>query len=163
MHDTREPLIVFDDAHAYEETIFSHFWFVLNKLTYKRGVQTLLLSATLPESFIQLLRDGEFKGFPRLANEGNFFTLVKDSESRSGRQIYRGTVSQGEALDKAAELFAEGRRVAIIFRRIIGKGGLQEAWKELQGRLGGEMARVKDGRLTGSALAYHGGTASGLS
>jgi CRISPR-associated endonuclease/helicase Cas3 len=157
IHDDRKSLLIFDEAHAYEETIFSHFWFVLNKLTYERDVQTLMLSATLPESFIELLRDGEFKGFPRPASEGNFFTLVKDSESRSGRQIYRGTVSQGQALDKAAELFAEERRVAIIFRRIIGKGGLQEAWKGLQERLGGEMARVEDGRLIGSVLAYHGG------
>ena len=79
-HDARKPLVVFDEAHAYEETIFSHFWFVLNKLTYERRVQTLLLSATLPESFIGALRDNEFESFPRPESEGDFFALVRDEE-----------------------------------------------------------------------------------
>jgi CRISPR-associated endonuclease/helicase Cas3 len=161
MHDDRESLLVFDEAHAYEEIIFSHFWFVLNKLTYERRVQTLLLSATLPESFVNLLRDEAREGFPRPADEAPFFSLVEDSERRNGRQFYRGAVSQQEALAKAADLFAEGRRVAIIFRRILGKGGLQEAWENLRGRLGEQMACVEDGRLVGSVLAYHGGQLPG--
>lgn len=160
-HDVRKPLLVFDEAHAYEETIFSHFWFVLNKLTYERRVQTLLLSATLPESFIEALRDNEFRSFPRPESEGDFFALVKDEERRSGRQFYRGIVSQEEATSRAAELFLKGHRVAIIFRRIAGKGGLQEAWKYLWERVGKEMARAEGDGVTGSVLAYHGGQLPG--
>jgi CRISPR-associated endonuclease/helicase Cas3 len=160
-HDARKPLLVFDEAHAYEETIFSHFWFVLNKLTYERRVQTLLLSATLPESFIEALRDDEFEAFPRPESEGDFFALVKDEERRSGRQFYRGIVSQEEAASRAADLFREGRRVVIIFRRIAGKGGLQEAWKNLRERVGAEMARAEGDGIAGSVLAYHGGQLPG--
>lgn len=154
--DARKPLLVFDEAHAYEETIFSHFWFVLNKLTYERRVQTLLLSATLPESFIETLEDAEFEAFPRPGAEGSFFALVKDEERRSGRQFYRGVVSQEEALSRAEELFLEGKRVTIIFRRIAGKGGLQEAWRSLRDRVGGEMAHAVGDGIAGSVLAYHG-------
>ncbi len=160
-HDARKPLVVFDEAHAYEETIFSHFWFVLNKLTYERRVQTLLLSATLPESFIEALRDDAFEAFPRPESEGDFFALVKDEERRSGRQFYRGIVSQEQAASRAADLFREGHRVAIIFRRIAGKGGLQEAWKNLQERVGTEMARTEGDGIAGSVLAYHGGQLPG--
>lgn len=160
-HDARKPLLIFDEAHAYEETIFSHFWFVLNKLTYERRVQTLLLSATLPESFIGVLRDDEFEAFPRPEREGHFFDLVKDEGRRSGRQFYRGIVSQEEATSRAAELFLEGHRVAIIFRRIAGKGGLQEAWKNLPERVGAEMAHAEGDGVAGSVLAYHGGQLPG--
>ncbi len=160
-HDARKPLLIFDEAHAYEETIFSHFWFVLNKLTYERRVQTLLLSATLPESFIEALRDDEFEVFPRPESEGDFFALVKDEERRSGRQFYRGIVSQEEAASRAAKLFLEEHSVAIIFRRIAGKGGLQEAWKNLRERVGTEMARTEGDGVAGSMLAYHGGQLPG--
>ncbi len=156
----RKSLLIFDEAHAYEETIFAHFWFVLNKLTYENKMQTLLLSATLPEKFIAALRDIEYRAFPRAETEG-FFALVEDTERRSGTQFYSGSVSQNEALEKAARLFAEGRRVAIIFRRVRGAEGLQAAWKKLRDELGGEMARVEDGSVSGSALAYHGGQLPG--
>ncbi|SMC01662.1 DEAD/DEAH box helicase [Rubrobacter radiotolerans] len=154
--DRRKSLLIFDEAHAYDETIFAHLWFVLNKLTYEKRVQTLLLSATLPEKFITALRDVEHRAFPRPDTEG-FFALVEDAERRTGTQLYSGTVSQDEAIEKAARLFADGRRVVLIFRRIRGDGGLQAAWKKLRGELGGEMARVEDGNVVGSVLAYHGG------
>jgi CRISPR-associated endonuclease/helicase Cas3 len=157
VHDDRETLLVFDEAHAYEEIIFSHFWFVLNKLTYERAVQTLLLSATLPEDFVKLVRDDGYERFPRSAEEGAFFALVEDHERRSGRQVYRGGVSPAEAVARAADLFAEGRRVAVIFRRIAGKDGLREVWEKLRERLEGEMARAEGEKVVGSVLAYHGG------
>ncbi len=104
-----------------------------------------------------MLRDDDFEGFPRPESEGDFFALVEDGERRGGRQAYRGTVTLEESLNKAADLFAQGRRVAIIFRRILGKGGLQEAWEDLRERLGEEMAHAEDAQLTGSVFAYHGG------
>lgn len=156
----RESLLIFDEAHAYDETIFAHFWFVLNKLTYENNMQTLLLSATLPERFIAALRDIEYDAFPRAEEEG-FFTLVEDAEQRSGTQIYSGSVSQNEILERAARLFSEGGRVAIIFRRVRGSGGLQAAWKRLRGTLDAKMVRVEDGRVSGSVLAYHGGQLPG--
>ena len=125
-------------------------------------MQTLLLSATLPESFIEALRDCEFESFPRPESEGDFFALVKDEERRSGRQFCRGIVSQEEAASRAAELFLEGRRVAIIFRRIAGKGGLQEAWKNLRERVGAEMAHAEGDEIAESVLAYHGGQLPGI-
>lgn len=158
--DRRKALLVFDEAHAYDETIFAHFWFVLNKLTYENRMQTLLLSATLPEKLIGLLQDRERRAFPRPEQE-DFFELVEDKERRSGTQFYSGTVSQDEALEKAADLFCEGKRVALIFRRIQGAGGLQAAWKKLRGKLEGKMASVKGGEVVGSVLAYHGGQLPG--
>ncbi len=152
----RKSLLIFDEAHAYEETIFSHFWFVLNKLTYENKIQTLLLSATLPRKFVNILGDQEYRAFPRPEKE-DFFELVEDRERRSGTQFYSGAVSQDEALAKAVKLFSEGRRVAIIFRRVRGSVGLQSSWKSLRDELGGEMARVENGELAGSVLAYHGG------
>ncbi len=153
----RKSLLIFDEAHAYDETIFSHFWFVLNKLTYENNIQTLLLSATLPEKFVNILRDHEYLAFPRPENEQNFFELVEDRERRSGRQFYSGAVSQDKALAKAATLFSEGRRVTIIFRRVRGRGGLQAAWKKLRDEMGVKVARVEDEKVVGSVLAYHGG------
>lgn len=153
----RKSLLIFDEAHAYDETIFSHFWFVLNKLTYENRIQTLLLSATLPEEFVNILRDRERQAFPRPENEEGFFELVEDRERRSGRQFYSGSVSQDETIVKAAKLFSEGRRVVVIFRRVRGSGGLQAAWKSLRDELGGEMARVEGDEVVGSILAYHGG------
>lgn len=153
----RKSLLIFDEAHAYDETIFSHFWFVLNKLTYENRMQTLLLSATLPEKFIAILQDRGSRAFPRPENEEDFFELVEDSKRRSGKQFYSGAVSQDEALAKAAKLFSEGRRVAIIFRSVRGSEGLQAAWKRLRGELAAEMARVEDEKVVGSVLAYHGG------
>lgn len=152
----RESLLIFDEAHAYDETIFSHFWFVLNKLTYENKIQTLLLSATLPEEFVNILRDREHQSFPRPERE-DFFKLVEDKERRSGKQFYSGAVHQNDALARAAELYSEGRRVAIIFRKVRGSGSLQAAWKRLQNDLGEKMARVENGQLDGSVLAYHGG------
>lgn len=157
VHDARKSLLVFDEAHAYEEIIFSHFWFVLNKLTYERNVQTLLLSATLPESFVQMLQDETRERFPRTEDEKAFFSLVEDRERRGGRQVYRGVVSPERALDRAASLFAEGRQVVLIFRRIVGKNGLQEAWEKLRVRLEEKMARAEGEKVVGSVLAYHGG------
>lgn len=153
--DRRKALLVFDEAHAYDETIFAHFWFVLNKLTYENRMQTLLLSATLPEKLIGLLQDRERRAFPRPEQE-DFFELVEDKERRSGTQFYSGTVSQDEALKKAAALFREGKRVALIFRRIRGNDGLQASWKRLRNELGGKMARVEHGKVIGSVFAYHG-------
>ncbi len=153
----RKSLLIFDEAHAYDETIFSHFWFVLNKLTYENRIQTLLLSATLPEKFIKILRDRDHKAFPRPDSEGDFFELVQDGERRTGKQFYSGAVSQDEALAEATKLLTEGRRVAIIFRRVRGTGGLQAAWKKLRDEMGVEVARVEDQEVVGSVLAYHGG------
>lgn len=154
---TRKSLLIFDEAHAYDETIFSHFWFVLNKLTYENNMQTLLLSATLPGKFVNILRDHEYSAFPRSENEEDFFELVEDGKRRSGRQFYSGAVPQDEALAKAAKFYSEGRRVAIIFRRIRGRGGLQAAWKKMRDEIGVEVARVEDEKVVGSMLAYHGG------
>lgn len=153
----RKSLLIFDEAHAYDETIFSHFWFVLNKLAYENKIQTLLLSATLPEKFVNILQDTASRAFPRPENEQNFFELVEDRKRRSGTQSYSGAVSRDEALAEAARLFSEGRRVAIIFRRVRGSGGLQTAWKRLRDEMGVEIARVEDEKVVGSVLAYHGG------
>jgi CRISPR-associated endonuclease/helicase Cas3 len=153
----RESLLIFDEAHAYDETIFSHFWFVLNKLTYENRVQTLLLSATLPGQFIEILRDRDHRAFPRPRSEEGFFELVEDRERRNGTQSYSGTVSWDDALAQAAKLFSEARSVAVIFRRVRGTEGLQAAWKKLRDEMGLNMARVEDEKVVGSVLAYHGG------
>lgn len=168
----RKSLLIFDEAHAYEDTIFSHFWFVLKKLTYERRVQTVLLSATLPSDFIKALRDHERKHFPRPASEGDFFHVVEDKETRTGQVFFDGSVPSGtEAIDKSWAAYTQGKRVILVVRRVVKPDAdeeldligntLHEVWEQLCIRASetgkeNEIANREVGNVTGSILTYHG-------
>src|SRR5208337_2208706 len=92
----RAPILILDEAHAYEDVAFSHLWFLLKKLTYERRVQTVLLSATLPGPLIEALEDLCFKHFPRGRDEGRFFELIEDHENRGGALVYGGVVGTSD-------------------------------------------------------------------
>ena len=171
--DDRKPLLIFDEAHAYEETIFSHFWFMLKKLTYERRIQTVLLSATLPPDFIEALRDSQCKYFPRPTREGDFFQLAEDKEIRTGQVSFGGFASSmDEAIDRMWQAYQQGKRVIMVVRRVVkpedsedeeDKSGntLQEVWEKLVERASKagnshELAKREDDRVTGSVLTYHG-------
>lgn len=170
MGDDRKSLLIFDEAHAYEETILSHFWFVLKKLTYERCVQTILLSATLPPNFIEALRDPQCKFFPRPTTEGDFFHIVEDKEIRTGQLFLAGCVPSGEdTLTRAWEAYQQGKRVIMVVRRVVkpeddeDKTGntLQEVWETLvesASKAGKEqeLAKREGDKVTGSILTYHG-------
>ena len=172
MGDNRKSLLIFDEAHAYEETIFSHFWFVLKKLTYEQRVQTVLLSATLPLDFMEALRDHENQYFPRPKSEGDFFHVIEDKEIRTGQVFFDGNVPSGvEAIDKSWTAYTQGKRVILVVRRVVKSATdeesnsigntLHEVWEQLCIRASetgreNEIANHEDGNATGSILTYHG-------
>ena len=162
----RETLLIFDEAHTYDEVIFSHFWFVLHKLTYERNIQTVLLSATLPELLINALVDKEQKHFPRPAAEGDFFKLVNDTEIRSGKLLFGGFQDFTQGVDNAWNAYCNGERVILVVNRVVPADGtgksnkiaLQEIWENLV-RKGdrNSIAHINDnGCLEGTILTYHG-------
>ena len=168
----RKSLLIFDEAHAYEETIFSHFWFVLKKLTYERRVQTVLLSATLPPDFVQALRDCERKFFPRPESEGEFFHIVEDKDVRTGQVVLDGFVPKGEeAINKSWDAYIQGKRVILVVRRVVKPADdeesgstsntLHEVWEQLLRRASetgkkSEIAKCENESVIGSILTYHG-------
>ena len=172
MGDNRKSLLIFDEAHAYEETIFSHFWFVLKKLTYERRVQTVLLSATLPPDFVQALRDCKGKFFPRPESEEEFFHVVEDKGIRTGQVVLDGFVPQGEeAINRSWDAYTQGKRVILVVRRVVkpahdeesGSAGntLHEIWEQLLRRASetgrkSEIAKCENESVIGSILTYHG-------
>ena len=172
MADNRKSLLIFDEAHAYEETIFSHFWFVLKKLTYERRVQTVLLSATLPPDFVQALRDCKRKFFPRPESEGEFFHVVEDKEIRTGQVVLDGFVPKGEdAINKSWDAYTQGKRVILVVRRVVkpaddeesdsASNTLHEVWEQLLIRASetgrnSEIAKCENESVIGSILTYHG-------
>lgn len=162
-------LLILDEAHAYEEIAFSHFWFLLKKLAYERRMQTVLLSATLAPGLADALEDRERKWFPRPAEEGPFFNRVADGEAASGSLVYAGTCERGAVVRAALDAFGSGRRVIIVLERVMpnerrlsvhGIWGLLAA--EVAAGVPGEFGRpslaVDVGRttVTGNVLTYHG-------
>lgn len=172
MGDNRKSVLIFDEAHAYEETIFSHFWFVLKKLAHEQRAQTVLLSATLPLDFMEALQDHENQYFPRPASEGDFFHVVEDKEIRTGQVFFDGSVPSGtKAIDKSWEAYTQGKRVILVVRRVVKPAideesdslgnTLHEVWEQLCIRTSetgkeNEIANRKEGSVTGSILTYHG-------
>ena len=172
MGDDRKSLLIFDEAHAYEETIFSHFWFALKKLTYEQRVQTVLLSATLPPDFVKALRDPKQKYFPRPVSEGDFFHTVEDKVIRTGQVFFDGSVPSGaEAIDKSWAAYTQGKRVILVVRRVVTPATdeesdstgntLHEVWEQLCARASEtgrkyEIANREEGNVNGSILTYHG-------
>jgi CRISPR-associated endonuclease/helicase Cas3 len=169
----RSSILIFDEAHAYEETAFAHFWFILKKLTYEQNVQTLLLSATLPDVMIEALRDTNRKFFPRSSKEGDFFEVAEDKEIRTGHICFEGFVSADSAIERAWQTYNQDKRVIMVFRRVIkpkdDKEGeadktnytLQKVWERLVGYATNEgrsheIARYEGGKVVGSILTYHG-------
>ena len=172
MGDDQKPLLIFDEAHAYEETIFSHFWFVLKKLTYERRVQTVLLSATLPQNFVEALRDPQRRYFPRPDSEGDFFRIIEDKiiedkAIRSGQVSFKGFISSQDPITHGWSAYREGRRVIMVVRRVVkpaedeDKTTLHAIWETLvqwasQAGKGEELAKLQGNKVTGSILTYHG-------
>jgi len=171
---TRETTLILDEAHAYEEVAFSHFWFLLKKLAYERNVQTVLLSATLPPALIGALEDGDHRYFPRATEEGPFFEKVTDDESRSGTLLYAGHVPAASVVEKALDVFDRGKRVIIVLDAVVpprdterAKGRtLHELWRRLvqdiearaTGRTPHTVVARTDGAggIRGNVLTYHG-------
>lgn len=165
----RPAILILDEAHTYEDVIFSHFWFVLQKLTYERRIQTVLLSATLPDKLIEALRDKERCVFPRPPNEPDeFFNVIADNVVRSGRVFYQGTLNTIKGSHLAWEYYLTGRRVIFVVRRVVpGKGSklngdtLHEIWTQWQTWAKNEgcvneLAHSDTSKVYGSILTYHG-------
>jgi CRISPR-associated endonuclease/helicase Cas3 len=172
--DTRGTILILDEAHAYEEVAFSHFWFLLKKLPYERSVQTVLLSATLPPALIEALEDGERRHFLRTLDEGPFFEKVTDDEFRSGTLVYAGRMPPTDIVPKALDAFDRGRRVIVVLDAVVRPGEpkqakgrtLQEIWARLVQVIASRahdrspeavVARMDAAEgVKGNLLAYHG-------
>lgn len=162
----KETILIFDEAHTYDEVIFSHFWFVLHKLTYERNIQTVLLSATLPESLINALVDKDRKYFPRPVTEGNFFKLIPDPEFRSGQVLFDGLQHFTQGVDVAWDAYCNGERVILVVNRVVPTDDtekqdgstLQEIWENLVAKGdSNSIAYLNDnGHMAGTILTYHG-------
>ena len=103
------------------EISLTHFLFLLDKLTYERRIQTVILSATLPKLLIDHLCDNEGRNFPRIANEGDFFDLIqeKPGEVKRGTVIYRGHCNTLENLIQSAlEAYRQGQQVILVVNRV---------------------------------------------
>lgn len=158
-------LLILDEAHAYEEIAFSHFWFLLKKLAYERRVQTVLLSATLPPGLADSVEDRDCRYFPRPAAEGPFFDRVADREAAPGSLVYAGELEREAVVGAALEAFSRGRRVIIVLERVMSSEWLlsvHEVWESLVASLAagmpGELGAAEVGRanVTGNVLTYHG-------
>lgn len=153
----KPSILIFDEAHVYEEIIFSHFWFLIEKLTYERRIQTLILSATFPDALKEILEDPERKFFPRSTSEGPFFSTVSDKVPRTGTTIFRGECTAEEALLKGLDLYKQGKKVVIVYPYIRKDNGLASAWANLITKVNpSEVARLINGKVTGNILTYHG-------
>lgn len=164
-NNIRPTLLIFDEAHAYEDVIFSHFWFALKKMTYEHCVQTVLMSATLPSNFIEALRDEHRQYFPRPDSEGDFFTVVEDKEIRTGQVFYNGFLpSVDKVIDLAWQEYKNGKRVIMVVRRVVKSddedmtgNSLHEIWERLLERASDNELAHRDGiKVAGSVLTYHG-------
>ena len=161
----RKTILIFDEAHTYDEVIFSHFWFILHKLTYERNVQTVILSATLPESLINAMVDEGRKYFPRPISEGNFFKVITDSEIRSGQVLFSGLQDFTQGIDLAWDAYCQGERVILVVNRVTppdntekqNRSTLQEIWGNFVARGDKDnIAHLNDEHITGNILTYHG-------
>ena len=166
----RPPLFILDEAHTYEDVIFSHFWFVLQKFTYERRIQTVLLSATLPDKLLTALEDTDRQSFPRPNDEADkFFQVVRDSEIRSGQVFYQSTVDTPSGLQRAWDAYKSSERVILVVRRVVPdsdetkcKGDtLQEVWAQWErwaqdAGFVSELAQENSSGVVGSILTYHG-------
>lgn len=169
----RSAILVLDEAHAYEEVAFSHFWFVLKKLTYERRVQTVLLSATLPSTLIEALADTGRQHFPRGKDEGKFFEKVENLENRSGTLRYAGLIPASDVVRTCLDFFDQSKRVIVVARRVVppisteSSDGvtLQRLWKEFADKVAARdagsvpmaaLASSSEDAVAGNILTYHG-------
>jgi CRISPR-associated endonuclease/helicase Cas3 len=117
----KKTLLVFDEAHAYDEIPLTHFLFLIDRLTYEKRVQTAVLSATLPKALVEHLQDSQHKTFPRDKNEGDFFQVINEEPGDVGRGVvcYCGHLeNRDRVVEKAIEAYRQGKQVIIVANRV---------------------------------------------
>lgn len=142
----KRTLLVFDEAHSYDSLTLTHFLFLVDKLPYERRIQTVVLSATLPQALTNHLIDTQNKVFPRANDEETFFKLIdeKSGEVKRGIVRYCGHLKgQDEIVEKALSEYKQNRQVIIVANRVYptssvgGQGcSIKELWHALQNKLG---------------------------
>lgn len=150
----QDTLLVFDEAHAYDEIPLTHFLFIIDKLMYREGIQTAVLSATLPTELIEHLQDKSKQTFPR-EETGDFFQLVpeKAGEVRRGVSHYKGHLDLDSVVKKTFCAYREGKQVIIVVNRVYATGNtpkpsVQSLWQRIKGQMT-EQEQV-------DLLLYHG-------
>ncbi|MCL6557352.1 MAG: CRISPR-associated helicase Cas3' [Firmicutes bacterium] len=160
----KKTLLIFDEAHAYDEISLTHFLFSIDKLTYEKSIQTAILSATLPQALVDYLQDTPGKNFPRASGEGEFFQPIseKAGEVKRGQVRYGGHLGNpNEVIEKATDAYKRGQQVIIIVNRVypskaeeptgseqVQGFSVKELWEALRDKLGN--------RASEDLILYHG-------
>jgi len=153
----KKTLLVFDEAHAYDEIPLTHFLFLIDRLTYEKRVQTAVLSATLPEALVEHLQDNQSKIFPRPQSEGDFFQVIseKPGDVRRGTVYYYGHLeNRNRVTEEAIKAYKQKKQVIIVVNRVYpgenGKNGfsVRELWEAIKAKL---LEKEQ-----GDLLLYHG-------
>ncbi len=153
----KKTLLVFDEAHAYDEILLTHFLFLIDRLTYEKRVQTAVLSATLPKALVEHLQDNQHKIFPRPNGEGDFFQVIyeKPDEVRRGAVYYCGhQESRDKVVEKTIEAYRHGKQVILVANRVYpseegqNEFSVQELWEVIKAKLSEEEQK--------DLLLYHG-------
>lgn len=150
----RDTLLVFDEAHAYDEIPLTHFLFIIDKLTYQERIQTAALSATLPTELVEHLQDKSKQIFPR-EETGEFFQLILETtgEIRRGVSYYKGHLDLHSVVERAIRAYREGKQVIIVVNQVYTDGNtpkpsVQSLWKQVKE----QMTEQEQTNL----LLYHG-------
>jgi len=155
----KKTLLVFDEAHAYDEIPLTHFLFLIDRLTYEKRVQTAVLSATLPKALVEHLQDKQYKTFPRPESEGDFFQVICEeaNEVKRGTVCYCGHLEgPDKVVEKAIEAYRQRKQVIIVVNRVYpgkseeGENGfsVRELWEAIKAKLSEEEQK--------DLLLYHG-------
>ncbi len=134
IHDGRTR-IIFDEVHLYEATAWVNFRLLVEAL-YKKGIEFLLLTATMPQAYRQEL--AQALGL----REEDFVLEAQPEGERPSRRLHLHPVGEAEVLDRLEELAREriGRRVLLVVEEV------RQA-VELYRRLRGEGVYLYHGRL----------------
>jgi CRISPR-associated endonuclease/helicase Cas3 len=152
LNPLKPTILVFDEAHVYETIALTHFLFLMEKLTYENNIQTAILSATLPQSMIEMLTDTKL--FP-FSEDKSLFTLIPEQqdEVKRGCCNYVEHIQLNDVVSKVIGYFRDGKRVVTVFNRVYSdKKGEKPSVKALFDKL---MSDLDDKEKEG-LFVYHG-------
>lgn len=94
-HGLRDPLICFDEAHAYDDVAFTNFHRLIKTL-FEKGRDVALMTATMPKSYIE-----QFESFLDIID------FVDDAQNRRAIDQFQATLRQGKPYypDKQLQFF----------------------------------------------------------
>ncbi|MFW5999025.1 MAG: DEAD/DEAH box helicase [Halanaerobiaceae bacterium] len=145
----QDTILIFDEVWSCNINEFSYFIFLINRLTYENNVQTVILSATLPEKVQSYLLDRRKREFPRPERE--FFVAVteKPAEIERGRRKYIKNLAVENMIEEALSKYREGCKVVVFAEKIFDEKNI--SLRKIQ-----EMLLEKAGEgIKENVVSYH--------